>query len=179
LLFFAGLRRRNDTGAKPLRVIGPRDHLEEVVEAALSFLQIPRFPQLEVDYTLVPLTPGESFDVDDLHFDTCAAKHVGGSGDPEQALVFRATDTAKQASFAFTGDTSFHPPIAEFAKGLPLLIHDGAHTRPREAATIAAMAGAGRLLLIHYPRAKGEQLLAEAREVFPRPMFSCRATQPD
>lgn len=167
LLFFAGLRRRDDTGAKPLRIIGPRDHLEEVVDSALSFLQIPRFPQLRVDYTLVPLAAGDSFDLDGLHFDTCAAKHAGGSGDSEQALVFRATDAAGQASFAFTGDTSFHPPIANLAKGLPLLIHDACHTRPKDAAAIARAAGVGRLLLIHYPKAKADQILAEATQVFP------------
>lgn len=167
LLFFAGLRQRDDTGAKPLRIIGPRDHLEEVVHAALTFLQIPRFPQLKVDYTLVPLTPGDSFDLDGLHFDTCAAKHVGGTGDPEQALVFRVTDAAGRASFAFTGDTSFHPPIADFAKGLPVLIHDACHTGPRDAAAIAKAAGVGRLLLIHYPKAKANQILAEATPVFP------------
>ena len=167
LLFLAGLRKRRQAGAEPLRIIGPGDHLADVVAAAMSFLQIPRFPELHVEHTLVPLEAGDSFELDGLRFETCAAKHVSGSRTPEQALACKATDTATGASFAFTGDTSFHPPIADFAKGLPLLIHDGAHTSAKDAATIAEMAGVGRLLLIHYPQAKADRLLADAREVFP------------
>ena len=167
LLFLVGLRKRRETGSPPLRIIGPRDHLSEVVDAAMRFLQIPRFPELDVDCTLRPLAPGDSFGLGALRFESCAARHVSGTGNPEQALAYKATDTATGASFAFTGDTSFHPPIADFAKGLPLLVHDGAHTSAKDAATIAKMAGVGRLLLIHYPAARGAQLLAEAREVFP------------
>jgi len=167
LLFFAGLRKRNDRGAKPLRIIGPRNHLEEVVNAAMSFLQIPRFPELKVDYTLVPLAAGDSFDLASLHFTTCAARHVSGKGSPEPALVYKVTDTAAGAAFAFTGDTSFHAPIADFARGLPLLIHDAAHTSAKDAGTIAERAGVGRLMLIHYSQAKADQLLNEARRVFP------------
>ena len=167
LLFLAGLRKRRQAGAEPLRIIGPGDHLADVVAAAMSFLQIPRFPELEVDHTLTPLAAGDSFDLGGLHFETCAAKHVSGAGSPQQALAYRVADTAAGASFAFTGDTSFHPPIADFAMGLPLLVHDGAHTSAKDAATIAKMAGVARLLLIHYPAARAEQLLADAREVFP------------
>ena len=104
LLFFAGLRQRGGTGARPLRIIGPRDHLEKVVDAAATFLQISRFPEIAADYALVPLTAGQSFDLGDLHFSTCAAKHVSGSGNPQQALAYRVTHTATGDGFAFTGD---------------------------------------------------------------------------
>ena len=168
LLFYIGLRGHRGTTVRPLRIIGPGDHLTHVVNAAFDFLQIPRFPELRVNYTLVPLSPGQSFELDDLRLDTRAAKHVSGKGRVEQALAYRVTEPATGATFAFTGDTSFHPPLAEFAKRVPLLIHDAAHTSARDAATIAKMAEAERLLLIHYSQNKVESLLAAARDVFPK-----------
>ena len=46
--------------------------------------------------------------------------------------------------------------------------HDGAHTAPKDAARIARMGGVGRLVLIHYARARAEEIVADARAVFPR-----------
>lgn len=167
LLFFTGLRGRGRPDRKPVRIIGPGEHLQEVVDAAVRFLQIPRFPEIAPDYTLLPLRPGDEFELGQLRVATCAAKHVSGAGRPEPALAYRVTDPASGASFAFSGDTSFHPPIADLAKGLPLLIHDGAHTRPGQAAEVAKMAGVHRLLLIHYSKTRADEILTEAQQVFP------------
>ena len=166
LLFFIGLRAGTQAGRKPLRIIGPGEHLQEVVDAAVRFLQIPRFPEIEPGYTLMPLAGGDCFELDDLRFTTCAAKHVSGANRPEPALAYRVTHAASGAGFAFSGDTSFHPPIADLAKGLPLLIHDAGHTRPNQAAEIARMAGVGRLLLIHYAKTRADDTLREAQQVF-------------
>ena len=172
LLFYNAMKGRG-TGVPPLRIIGPQGYLTRVVNAALDFLQVYRFPELKEDYTFMPLSPGQTFELGDLYFETCAAKHVSGCGVSEQALSYRVTERATGACFAFTGDTSFHPPIADFAKGLPLLIHDSAHTSARDAARIAMMAEVGRLFLIHYSQAKADQLLAEAKEVFPNSFLAC------
>lgn len=166
LLFFAGIRRTENKRPGPLRIAGPGKYLAPVVDAAVSFLQIPRFPELTVDYQLMPLSAGDSFALGELRFTTCAALHESGANRPEPALVYKVTD-AKGACFVFTGDTAFHPPIAEFAKCVPLLIHDGCHTRPRDAARIARMAGVGGLVLIHAPQSAAAQSLAEAQEIFP------------
>ena len=48
-----------------------------------------------------------------------------------------------------------------------MLIHDAGHTSAREAAEIGKMAGVGRLYLIHYGEANGDNALTEAREIFP------------
>jgi len=167
LLFYKALRGRKRTDLAPLRIIGPQGHLARVLRAALDFLQISRFPELKEEYTLMPLSPGEDFELDGLHFETCAARHVSGEGVPEEALAYKVVERATNSGFAFTGDTSFHPPIAEFAGGTRLLIHDAAHTSARDAATIAKMAGVERLFLIHYSQERADRLLAEAREVFP------------
>lgn len=167
LLFTIGLRGPKGPSAQPLSILGPGEYLEQVVDAAFEYLQLLRFPELRVDYVLAPLRGGESYQVDGLQLDTCAANHVSGKGNPEPALAYKVAERTTGATFAFSGDTSFHPPLADFAKGVPLLIHDGAHSSAREAARIAKMAGVERMLLIHYSPSVGESLLAEAREIFP------------
>jgi ribonuclease BN (tRNA processing enzyme) len=167
LLFFSGLRKQQKTSAPPLRIVGPAPYLERLVKAAFEFLQVYRFPELEVNHELLPLSPGQSFELGDLRFETFAARHVSGHDRPEPALVYKVTEKPSGACFAFTGDTHYHPPIADFVKGVSLLIHDAAHTSAKDSATIAKTAGVGRLLLIHYSQPRANQLLAEARAVFP------------
>ncbi|NOZ23076.1 MAG: MBL fold metallo-hydrolase [Planctomycetes bacterium] len=165
LLFYIGLRGKKEERG-PLNLVGPADHLERIVKAAEDLQQIPRFPELEVKKRLVPVVPGDSFDLGDLHIDTCAANHMSGHKRQEQAIVYKVTDESG-ACFVCTGDTHPHPPIAEFAKGVPLLIHDGGHTPAEQAAEVAKQAGVGRLLLIHYPESAAEQKRSEARNIFP------------
>ena len=164
LLFYAGLRKRP---GQPLIVAGPNENLRRVVEAADAFLQIPRFPELAVNRKLLPLAAGDKFEVTDLRFETFAARHLSGVNKIEQALVYKVTDKASGACAVFTGDTHHHPPIAEFARGASLLIHDGAHTAPKDAAQIAKQAGVGKLVLIHYSQNRAAKILSEARAVFP------------
>ena len=165
LLFYIGLRGKRDE-RPPLNLVGPADHLERVVKAAEELQQIDRFPEVEVRKRLLPIAPGDSFQLGDLHFDTCAANHMSGHQRLEQAIVYKVTEKAGGACCVFTGDTHHHPPIAEFAKSVPLLIHDGSHTPPEKAARIARTAGVGRLLLIHYSDAGAEEKLAAARPYF-------------
>jgi len=167
LLFYLGLKRNQYSNAVPLRIIGPAEHLKTVVNFALSFLQISRFPELKVDFELIPLIPGDDYKTGELHLETCAAAHTSGSNVPEQALAYKFTELATRKSFVHTGDTSFHPPIAKFAKDVPLLIHDAAHSSAKEAADIAKMAQVKSLYLIHYSLKRGVELLNTAREIFP------------
>lgn len=164
LLFYIGLRKRP---GPPLNIAGPSENLQRIVEAADAFLQVPRFPELAVNRKLVPLAAGDKFETPELRFDTFAANHTSGTNRIEQALVYKVTDKASGACAVFTGDTHPHPPIAEFAKGASLLIHDGAHTPAKDAAQIAQRAGVKKLVLIHYNQSRAAKLLAEARSVFP------------
>lgn len=164
LLFFTGLRKRP---GPPLRILGPSGHLAEVVEAAFAFLQTARFPEIVPNYELVPLKAGDTAEMSDVRVETFAAKHVSGANRPEQAFAYKIADKAGGGWAVFSGDTSYHPPFAEFAKGTPLLIHDAAHTAAKDAADIAKRAGAGRLLLAHYSQPVASRLLAQARAVFP------------
>jgi len=165
LLFYIGLLKSSgDTDV--LKIIGPKGHLEHVVSSAFSFIQVSRFPELKVNYRLLPINPGQDFEIDGLHFQTSASNHVSGTGVSEEALTYKVIEPEQSASMVFTGDTSFHPPVADFARGAKVLIHDAAHTSPRDAAKIADMAQVGRLMLIHYSLPNAEQSLVDAREVF-------------
>jgi ribonuclease Z len=163
LLFFAGLKRKKD----PLTIAGPAEYLDQVLHAAKEFLQISRFPEITPNYKTIPLKPGDTFELSDVRFQTMAAKHISGAKRSEPAIVFKVTDKTNGACAVFTGDTSYHPPIADFAQGVPLLIHDGAHTPAKDAADIAKRASVGRLVLIHHNQAHADRLLQEAKAVFP------------
>ncbi|MFA6562714.1 MAG: MBL fold metallo-hydrolase [Verrucomicrobiia bacterium] len=164
LLFYIGLRKRP---GPPLNIVGPSENLQRVVEAADAFLQVPRFPELAANRKLVPLAAGDKFETPELRFDTFAAHHTSGTNRIEQALVYKVTNRASGACAVFTGDTHHHPPIADFAKGASLLIHDGAHTAPKDAARIAQQAGVKKLVLIHYNQNRAAKILAEAKAIFP------------
>lgn len=85
-------------------------------------------------------------------------------------------------SYAFCSDTAFRPVLAEIVKGVSLLYHEATfldahqarakttmHSTARQAAELAKLAGAGRLLMGHLSARYEtvEQHEAEAREVFP------------
>lgn len=92
------------------------------------------------------------------------------------------TDPDPAMSYAYCSDTSMNPRVAEAVKGVDTIYHEATyddslaaiarergHSTAREAATIAAMAGARRLIIGHYSkRYNSEQiLLDQAREAFP------------
>jgi len=163
LLFFIGLKQR----PQPLTIAGPAQHLARMVETANQFLQLDRFPQLTVQLKLIPLAPGDRFELSDVRVESFGVNHVSGKQQPEPALAYKVTDKASGACFVYSGDTSAYPPLAEFARGVPLLIHDGAHTPAKASAEVAKQAGVGRLALIHYTQARGDRLLQDARPIFP------------
>ncbi len=84
-------------------------------------------------------------------------------------------------SYAFCSDTAFHPPVAEIIRNVNLLYHEATftedlkdwakstcHSTAREAAQIAQLANAGKLILGHFSaRYKSvSPFLEEARSVF-------------
>lgn len=167
LLFYLGLQKCQCSNATPLRIIGPNKHIQAVVKAALAFLQISRFPELNLNLEIVPLSAGDNHETSKLQLHTCAVSHVSGTNILEQALAYKFTEMTTGSSFIYTGDTSFYPPIAKFAKNISLLIHDVAHTSSEDAAKIGRMANVKRLYLIHYPIDRGVHLLRAARKAFP------------
>jgi ribonuclease Z len=74
---------------------------------------------------------------------------------------------------AYSCDTEPCPPLVRLAQGAQVLIHEASgvgvgHSSARQAGDVARQAGAGRLLLIHYPPVESDypKMLDEARERF-------------
>ncbi|MDD2707199.1 MAG: MBL fold metallo-hydrolase [Verrucomicrobiae bacterium] len=169
LLYYRGLKQAGNRfgSAQPLTIIGPSRHFSTVVNSVRTFLQVSRFKELDLQLRLVPLTPGETYQNNDFKLETMAARHVYGESNPEEALVCRYTKTAGGNALVFTGDTSFHPPIADFARNAGLLIHDAWHTASKDAAVLAEKAGVRKMALIHYLNKDGAKILDDARAIFP------------
>ncbi|MDD2708341.1 MAG: MBL fold metallo-hydrolase [Verrucomicrobiae bacterium] len=170
IVFWKGIKQVDEKGKKsaPLTIIGPSQHLETIVNSVMTFLQVPRFHELAIDFKLVPLKPGESFKTEHFQLDTFASRHMSGVDRQEEALTCKYAEPASGKSFVFTGDTSYHPPIAEFAKNASVLIHDACHTQPKDVAAIGKMADAGKLYLIHCTNQNGPAALKDAQAIFPR-----------
>ena len=91
-----------------------------------------------------------------------------------QSLAYQVRSSGK--SFVYTGDTSFAPGLAEFAKNCDLLVTecsfpDGqgveGHLTPSQAGRMAALAGAKKLLLLHfYPEVLATDIVSQCRTTF-------------
>ena len=108
------------------------------------------------------------------------ADHVTRTGDviPNQLLTL---PPFLERSYAYISDTVFDPSVAEKVRGVDLLFHEATfaqkdeklalatlHSTARQAASIAKLAGADKLLIGHFSsRYKDHKLLIdEARSVF-------------
>ncbi|MGM9853282.1 MAG: ribonuclease Z [Muribaculaceae bacterium] len=92
------------------------------------------------------------------------------------------TPADPSASYAYCSDTMFNPAVAESVRGVDLLYHEATygdelavkgaergHSTASEAAEIARLAGAKRLLIGHYSSRYNDtdELLQQARAIFP------------
>jgi len=89
----------------------------------------------------------------------------------------------RRRSYAYLSDTRYDPKLAERVAGVDLLFHEATfagnderlagetlHSTSRQAAELARLAGAGRLLIGHFSTRYKDpsRLVEEAREIFPR-----------
>ena len=92
-----------------------------------------------------------------------------------RSLAYRVTSPSG-SSFVYTGDTGFSSELAEFAKDCDCLITEASfpegreaagHLTPSQAGRIAALAGARKLVLLHfYPDVLGTDIVAQCRQAF-------------
>ncbi|MFN0037646.1 MAG: ribonuclease Z [Saprospiraceae bacterium] len=120
-----------------------------------------------------------------IHFKSIPAIKAGGDFElPDGRSVPNAEltlDPPKPAAYAFCSDTAFSEPVAEAVRGVDLLYHEATftaenaeeavlsfHSTAAQAAEIARLAGAGRLILGHFSGryADTAQHLTEAKAVF-------------
>jgi ribonuclease Z len=173
LLFYRRMRQGDREGVRPLKIIGPAEDVQRVVDLSRDLLQVERFPDGAHVPEVFPLTPGDRFDCSSFHLDTCDTIHA------VQGLCYKYGDVDGNA-FGFTGDTAYHPPIAEFLRDCPLIVHEASHgprivenakesghSSAEEAARIAKAAGAERLAMVHLREKDVEPAVEVARRVFP------------
>jgi ribonuclease Z len=174
ILFYRAMRAGERPGLPPLKIVGPAEDLERVVGLAKQLLQPDRFPEMNLSVELLPLKPGETMALGDLRLETCSSLH------PVPGLCYRVTDQVTGTTLAFTGDTAYHPPVVELARGASLLIHEASygakaapasnpslHSGAPDAARVAVEAGVGRLALIHGLKERQGEAVAAARAIFP------------
>jgi ribonuclease Z len=171
LLFYIIAKKKDLTG---LKIIGPSRDLELTVERTLEFLKQGRNILVSGKPQLIPLNHGDTYETASFTLRTHETIH------PVPGLSYRFTDKSNGVVFSLSGDTAYHPPLAEFYKGSKLLIHEvslgpaaadpnhnpALHSGAQDAARIAAAAGVERLLLMHGKLALAEECVKAAREIF-------------
>ncbi|MCZ8511665.1 MBL fold metallo-hydrolase [Paenibacillus filicis] len=171
LLFYILMKKKDLRG---LKIVGPKRDLELTINRTLEFLNQGRYIVKAGKPELIPLEAGESYETSEFRLETCGTIH------PVPGLCYRFTDNNSGAVISFTGDTAYHPPIAEFVRGSKLLVHEAAlgpgagdpsnneslHSGAQDAARIAVAAGVEQLLLIHGPHARVNGCVEAARKIF-------------
>ncbi len=174
LLFYRRMRRKDRSALPPLQIVGPAADVQRIADLSRALLQTERFPDVEHVPVVHPLVPGESFEAEAFRLETCETVHA------VQGMCCRYIDKRTGAEFGFTGDTAYHPPIATHLAGCDLIVHEASHadreranayesghSSARDAARIAADAGAKRLALVHLPPGEAEKAVDAAREILP------------
>ena len=180
-LFFAQRNRsRGRPDAPAMRLYGPMD-LPAVRDGAQALLQAERYPQCVPEHDIDLVYPGDAFEIEGLQVEVGRAFH------PLDARCYRFTDPVSGASVVFGGDTAYHEGLPLFARGCDVLVHEAAaaadaelpalqrylHSRPQDAARVAAEAEVGQLVLVHYS-GSGEAVLDAARQTFTETRLGCR-----
>ena len=174
VFFYMCMRAREQPDRPPLKVIGPEEDVERVVDLSLALLQPERFDAVAYAPEVIPMAPGDEYTDAAVRVTTCRTAH------PVPSLCYRFTEGTSGASLAYTGDTAYHAPIAEHAAGVGLLVTEASygglaapadngslHSGAPEAARLANAAGADRLALVHCPEAKQNEAVEAARRDFP------------
>ncbi|MGI5820105.1 MAG: MBL fold metallo-hydrolase [Armatimonadota bacterium] len=173
VFFYRRMNQRKLDSDAELRVFGPAEDIERVVEHARAYLQVDRFSAVQTTPEVVAVEPGASFELGEFEVRTAATRH------PVQGMAYRFTDTRTGATIGISGDTAFVPELAEFFRGVDVLVMEAAaglndpdpesatHSSVRQSATIARDAEVGDLYIVH-TTAPPDEVLAAAREVFPR-----------
>jgi len=174
LLFYRAIRTMRGGGGEPLVVVGPHIEIAQVVERALAYLQADRYQELGVAVEIVRLKPGEELQTPRFGVKSAQVVH------PTLAAAYRFEDRQTGATVVISGDTAYYAPLAEFAAGADVLVHEASmgahcadplgpwgHSGAPDAARIAREAQVGRLYLVHCSEPAREEALSAAREVFP------------
>ncbi len=154
--YYMDIRLAQD-GLKPMDVYAPRD------DASPTFQFLADSGSIRMHW----IQAGDTLQIGSLNIQCGPARH------PVPAVGFRA------GPFGYTGDTNTLPELADFYRGVKVLLADGCflksqckenspHMAAFQAAELARDAGAGQLIVTHLrPDVDEATLLKEATAVFP------------
>jgi len=122
-----------------------------------------------IDLNIRELTPNEHIDWEFVTIATGPVQHS------ENSIAYRFTDMTG-CNLAYSGDTGYSEPFANFATGADLLIVESAmpessdyekHSSPSDAAKMAALAQVKETMFTHfYPQVENEDIAAIARQYY-------------
>ncbi|GAA2670944.1 MULTISPECIES: MBL fold metallo-hydrolase [Actinosynnema] len=163
----------HDPEARRLSVLAPGHAPERLAAAhAASRAELARLRLAEL-FDFTPLEPG-GYRVGPVEVEVARMRHIC------EAYAFRLTHGGR--SLVFSGDTVQCGELVELARGADLLLADAAwreqagradhlHMSGKEAASVAAEAGVGKLLLTHVlPWSDAQGVLADAQAEFAGPV---------
>jgi ribonuclease Z len=123
------------------------------LELARRILEVYNLEQYKVPIDWVTVSGDQEVPLGAAGFRLRAADTVH----PRPCLALRFEDTATGRVLVYSADTEPCPSVQALAQGASILIHEattaqpfGGHTTPRQAGMVAAQAGAGRLVLVHF-----------------------------
>lgn len=132
---------------EPLPIYGLAETLE-IVQATITAMRV----EYHLPLIWHPLVAGASLALSDgWQIRTALTDHS------RPCLALRFEDAAGRAALVCSADTAPCPAVQQLATGAAVLVHeattpqpDASHTSPRQAGEVAAAAGVGRLVLVHY-----------------------------
>lgn len=154
--YYMDIRIKQD-GVKPLDVFAPMDNASPIIQ----------FLNGSESFRMHWIQAGDTLQAGKLSIQCGPARH------PVPAVGFRI------GALGYTGDTSILPELADFYRGVSVLLADGCflksqwkenspHMAAFQAAELARDAGAGQLIVTHLrPDVDEATLLKEAMAVFP------------
>lgn len=162
-------RKRRGQSVSPMpKIVGPTGDIGPVLDAVRTLISCP-----DDGFESVAVGPGQAIEDHAISVDVFDVNHV------PNALAYRLTDKVTGKVVFYSGDTAYHPPLAQNARNADLLVHDVGmglkshrpdrtprHSTPIEAANIAKAANVKRLALVHAPRETHPEVLARAQSVF-------------
>ena len=155
---------------KPIPVHGPRSALAQAKRLFESFDTSGWEGLPTIEWHEVALKQG-SVVLDDANWRITAAPGVHGV----PVIGVRIEEQESGGVVAYSCDTERCESIAHLSSNANVLVHEATgdfpgHSTADDAASIAAAAGAGRLLLVHLPSVSllGDSAMARAHRIFPQ-----------
>ncbi|MFO8079010.1 MAG: MBL fold metallo-hydrolase [Armatimonadota bacterium] len=173
VFFYRRMQQKRMKSDAELTVFGPAEDIEDIVERARAYLLTDRHSAVQTTPEVIPTEPGGSFRIEEFEVRTAPTRH------PVQGLAYHFTDTRTGRTIGLSGDTAYVPELADFFRGVDVLVMEAAaglsdpdaesatHSSVRQSASIAREAEVGDLYIVHTTAAPDE-VLAMAREIFPR-----------